>query len=74
MEDAIPPTDDESASTARPERRDPENLKTWTGEERRRMLDKVRQFETLSETFRSIRQNRPPDREDSDDQPPIQTP
>ena len=38
------------------------------------MLDKVREFEKLSETFRSIRQNRPPDREDSDDQPPIQTP
>ena len=30
----------------------------WNGEERRRLVDHIREFEVLLETFRSIRQNR----------------
>ena len=43
----------------RTERRRPERPK-WTGEERRRMLDQVREFEVFAEAFGSIRRNRPP--------------
>ena len=45
------------------ERRNPKNASTWTGEERRRMLEQLREFEALSETFGSIRRNRPLDGE-----------
>ena len=65
MEDAPPP--EPSAGTEPPDRRNPKTAGTWTGEERRRLLEEVGEFERLSETFRSIRQNRPPDRKDNPD-------
>ena len=45
------------------ERRNPKNLSTWTGKERRHMLEQFREFEVLAETFGSIRRNRPLDGE-----------
>ena len=44
------------------ERRTREVAHLWTGEERRRMLDEVRSFELLAETFESLRRNRPANR------------
>ena len=61
MEDALPTG--QPAGADGPDRRNPKVPKTWTGEERRCMLDKLREFEMLSETFRSIRQNRKLDSE-----------
>jgi hypothetical protein len=72
MEGALPPADGKSPNPDRQERRDPRNPKPWTGEERRRMLEQVREIELLVETFRSIRRNRPTEREDSDDRLPNQ--
>jgi len=45
------------------ERRNPKNASTWTGSERRRMLEQLREFEVLAETFGSIRRNLPLDGE-----------
>jgi len=45
------------------ERRTGQNSKAYVGEERRRMLNQVREFEAFAENFRSIRENRPPDPE-----------
>ena len=45
------------------ERRNPKNASTWTGKERRCMLEQLREFEVLAETFGSIRRNRPLDGE-----------
>ena len=57
----LPDSGDEKPASL--ERQNPKNASMWTGNERRRMLEQLREFEVLAETFGSIRRNRPLDGE-----------